>query len=144
VFQEDCPVRFGAASASPGALSTSAHARNIGNSVLIEENMLAKFDDQVVFTSTDPNATIATVSLNLDFATRLHSVNSAAARMEGSVLFGGLYLITVVLNSGNAPPGNFLHRRECFHQDQRHRRIHGFRTPTSNMCPSGRPKLWSR
>ena len=113
-FQEDCPVRFGAASASPGALSTSAHARNIGNSVLIEENMLAKFDDQVVFTSTDPNATIATVSLNLDFATRLHSVNSAAARMEGSVLFGGLYLITVVLNSGNAPPGNFFIDENAF------------------------------
>jgi hypothetical protein len=107
VFQETCPATSGAGSASQGALAGSAHATNIGNSVLVEEDITTRLRDTVVFTSTDPNATSATVALNVDFTTRnrISAFSLAGATTSGSVTLagpggGGLFGILVVLSNG--------------------------------------------
>ena len=88
--QETCPFGAGAASASQGAVAGSASSTNMGNSVLVKRNTTGFFREDVVFTSTDPTATSATVALNVDFATRLRAnAFLSGATANGSVQISG-------------------------------------------------------
>jgi hypothetical protein len=89
-------------------VAASAHAVTSGNSVLMHESATAIFRDQVVFTSTDPNATTAIVALNVDFATRvragafLSSANTTGFVQLAGPGFGGFFPFQVTLNSGGS------------------------------------------
>ena len=108
VFEDGCALASGAASASQATVAASAHAVTSGNSVLMHESATAIFRDQVVFTSTDPNATTAIVALNVDFATRvragafLSSANTTGFVQLAGPGFGGFFPFQVTLNSGGS------------------------------------------
>src|SRR5262245_10834198 len=105
VYEETCTNASGSAGSSQGAVAAAAHSTALGNSVDVIQNSAGTFRDQLVFTSTDPNATSAMVRLNVDFVTRLHAGSASSTGITyGSVALsgfgsGGLAQFQVSLNS---------------------------------------------
>jgi len=109
VFLTTCDAAAASASASPGALTGSASATNIGNSVMVSFNTTATRIDDFVFTSTDPNATTANVALNLEFAARLHAVAFlSSARVDVGLTVSGVTALSFAIQLGDGGSGPAL------------------------------------
>jgi len=109
VFRTTCDAAAADASASPGALTGSASATNVGNSTLVNFDTTAILRDEVVFTSTDPSATTASVALNLEFAARLHAVAFlSGARSDASLTVSPGTVLGFAIQLGDGGSGPIL------------------------------------